>query len=198
MAGYYTERQPLGLSDTQYYSTDSSGKQTTHEAYTGSNAWAGVGMASFASGVFENYMQLQASKAKAQSLEYQAGRYKYKAERSRMAAESAKTQTKLNNTILQEQYNETQSLQAVKFAMQGRTGATVENIIKQDQENLNWDKAFMELSGIIESTSLELDATGYEMDAAQASMASARTTKSGYRQATVGLLSTAAKSATIV
>ena len=168
------------------------------EEYQGSNAWAGVAGASITTDIFSNYMQLQASKAKAQSLEYQAGRYKYKAERSRMAAESAKIQTKLNNTILQEQFNETQSLQTAKFAMQGRTGATVANIIRQDQENLNWDKQFMALSGIIESTSLELDATGYEMDAAQASMASARTIKSGYRQATVGLLSTAAKTATIV
>ena len=164
----------------------------------GSNAWGGIAGASIKTDILSNYMQLKASEAQASSLQYQASRYKFKAERSMLAAESAKIQTKLNNTILQERFNETQALQTVQFAMQGRSGATVANIIKQDQENLNWDKQFMELSGIIEKTNLELDATGYRMDAAQAVIASANTIKSGYRQQAVGLLSAGVSAAKLV
>lgn len=168
------------------------------EEYKGSNAWAGVGMASFATGVASNYMQLQSSLEESNALQFQASRYKFKAKRSRLAAEAATTQTKLNNVILQEQYNETQALQAVQFAMQGRSGATVANIIAQDQENLNWDKQFMELSGIIQATDYELEAIGYDMDAAGAKSAAAKKVQSGYKQAAVGLLSSAVKAATIV
>lgn len=181
---------PMNFDDTVYSNTTS--------GYQGSSAWGGMSAVSFGTGLLSNYMQLQAQLDQSDALEFQASRYKFKAKRSKLAAEAAVTQTKLNNTILQEQFNETQSLQAVKFAMQGRTGATIENIISQDQENLNWDKQFMELSGIIEKTNLQLDAAGYEMDAAQAGMAAARGRTSAYKQQAVGLLSSGAKLATLI
>lgn len=156
---------------------------------------AGISLASSVAG---NYMQLEADLDQSKALEYEASRYEFKAEKSRLAAESARTQTKLNNTILQEQYNETQANQAVQFAMQGRTGATVANIIRQDQENLNWDKAFMELSGIMEATSLEMDATGYDINAASTRIAAAKGVEGAYRKAAVGLLSSVADTAKIV
>ena len=162
------------------------------------NGWGAVNMASFGTSILSNYMQLQSDLDQSDALDHQAGRYKFKAQRSMLAAEAATTQTKLNNTILQEQFNETQALQATQFAMQGRSGATVANIIRQDQENLNWDKQFMELSGIIEKTNLELDATGYRMDAAESSKAAATSRQGAYKSAAVGLLGAATKAATIV
>ncbi len=158
-------------------------------------AFQALAAASFGTSLLSNYSQLQSTLDQADSLVYQASRFDYKAERSKLAAESARTQTKLNNTILQENYNETQANQAVKFAMQGRTGATVANIIKQDQQNLNWDKKFMELSGIIEATNYELDAIGYKKDAAQSKQGAAEKVKSGYRNQAIGLLSSGLKSA---
>lgn len=159
--------------------------------------YAAVGALSFGTSVLSNYMQLSSAMDQSDALEFQASRYRFKAKRSRLAAEAATTQTKLNNTILQEQFNETQSLQAVQFAMQGRSGATVANIIRQDQENLNWDKEFMELSGIIQRTNIELDAVGYGMDAAQSDIAAARGRKGAYKDAAVGLLQSGLSAATI-
>ena len=130
------------------------------------------------------YLQLQAKKAEADS-------YKFSAQRSRMAGQAALTQSKLNNVLLQERFNETQAMQNVAFAVQGRSGATIANIISRDQENLNWDKKFMELSGIISKAGHDIDAAGQEIAASQA-------IKSGYQQAAVGLLSTVAKAATVL
>jgi len=161
-------------------------------------AFQGIAALSLGTNVLSNYYQLQSQLDQSDALEFKASRYKFKAQRSRMAAEAATNQTKLNNTILQEEFNQTQANQAVMFAMQGRSGATVANIISQDQENLNWDRQFMELSGIMESTSLELDAVGYEMDAAQATMAAARTKKGGFRGAGLGLLGGATSAAQIL
>ena len=154
------------------------------EEYKGSNAWAGVGMAGIATGMLSNYMQLDAAKD-------QAASYLYKADRAKIAGEAALTQSKYNNLILQERFNETQAYQAVAFAMQGRSGATIANIISRDQENLNWDKKFMELSGIITKA-------GHDIDSAGMRKASAETITTGYKQAAVGLLSTAAKTAAVV
>lgn len=167
------------------------------KAYEGSNAWGGVGMASFGTSILSNYMQLQSELDQSDALDHQAGRYLFKAERSMLAAEAATTQTKLNNTLLQERFNETQALQATQFAMQGRSGATVANIIRQDQENLNWDQEFMELSGIMERTNIELDATGYRMDAAESKRGAAIGRQAAYKGAAVGLLGAGVKAATI-
>jgi len=161
-------------------------------------AYQAVAAAAFGTGILSNYMQLQSNLDQSDALEFKASRYKFKAQRSRLAAEAATTQTKLNNTILMEEFNETQSLQAVQFAMQGRTGATVANIIAQDQENLNWDKEFMELSGIIKRTNLELDAAGYEMDAAQADMAAAKRKRGAYKMGGIGLLQAGTSAAQIL
>ena len=166
--------------------------------YEGSHAWTTRGMGSFGSSVLSNYMQLQSDLDQSDALDYQASRYTFKAERSKLAAEAATIQTKLNNTILQEQFNETQALQATQFAMQGRSGATIANIIRQDQENLNWDKEFMELSGIIEKSNLELDATGYRIDAAESKKAAATGRTSAYKKQAIGLLGAGLKAATIV
>jgi len=157
-----------------------------------------MAVASFATGVASNYMQLQGDLDKSKALEYEADRYRFKAERSRMAADAARTQTKLNNTILQENYNETQANDAVKYAMQGRSGATIANIIRQDEENLNWDKRFMELSGTIEATNLELESAGYEMDAASTDVAAAKGVQSAYKKSALGLLSSVTKTAKIL
>ena len=161
-------------------------------------AYQALAALSFGTNVLSNYMQLQSQLDQSDALEFKASRYKFKAKRSRLAAQAATTQTKLNNTILQEEFNTTQANQAVMFAMQGRSGTTVANIISQDQENLNWDKQFMELSGIMESTSLELDAVGYDMDAAQSKIAAARTKKSGYMGSAIGLLSGGTSAAQIL
>lgn len=172
--------------------------ETNTLPYQGSNAWSGLAGASLFSSMAGNYSQLQSDLDMSKSLEYQATRYSQRADRSRLAAQAARSQTKLNNTILQEQYNETQANQAVMFAMQGRTGGTVANIIKQDTENLNWDKKFMELSGIMEATNLELDATGYDIDATSTRSAAAQGIRSAYNKSAMGLLSSVADTAKIV
>jgi len=168
------------------------------DEYQGSNAYAGVAAFSFGTSVLSNYMQINAAEDKADALEYSASRYRFKAERSQLAAESARTQTLLNNTLLLEEFNNTQALQAVQFTAQGRTGATVANIIRQDQENLNWDREFMKSSGEIEALNLELDAQGYMQDAAATDMAAAKSVRTAYKQGAIGLLGAATTAALIV
>ena len=147
------------------------------------NNYATGAMIGAGAGIAGTYLQLEAQKAEADS-------YKFSAQRSKIAGQAALTQSKLNNMLLQERFNETQAMQNVAFAVQGRSGATIANIISRDQENLNWDKKFMELSGIISKAGHDIDAAGQEIAAAQA-------IKSGYQQAAVGLLSTAATVATV-
>jgi hypothetical protein len=148
------------------------------------NSYAITGMASTVPAVFGLYQQLESKKAEAEA-------YKFNAQRSRMAGQAALTQSKLNNAVLQERFNETQALQNVAFAVQGRSGATIANIISQDQENLNWDKKFMELSGVISKAGYDIDAAGQEIAASQA-------IKSGYQQAAVGMLEAASSMAKVV
>lgn len=191
------------MANTTWWSEDQYGQKTTHEEFTGSNinkasVGFGVGALSFGTNILSNYMQLSSALDQSDALEFKASRYRFKAKRSRLAAEAATTQTKLNNTILMEQFNETQALQTVQFSMQGRSGATVANIIRQDQERLNWDREFMELSGIMQRTNLELEAVGYEMDAAQSDIAAAKGVKSAYKQAAVGLLQSGAKASKLL
>ena len=161
-------------------------------------AYQALAAASFGTSVLSNYMQLQSAEDQSDALESQANRYRFKAQRSKLAAESARIQTDLNNTILMEKFNETQSLQAVEFAMQGRSGATIANIIAQDQESLNWDKQFMELSGIIEATGHELQAQGFIQDAAATDMAAAKKISSAYTKNALGLLQSGASLAQIL
>lgn len=152
--------------------------------YQGSNAWAGFGMAGIGTDLLSGYMQLQ-------SAEQEANAYKFKADRIQLAGQFAKMQADYNNVLLQKRFNETQAVQNVMFAVQGRTGGTVANIARQDAENLAWDMEFMKQSGIIEQA-------GYEMDAAQSRIAAVETMQSARKAQAIGLLSTGLKAATMV
>lgn len=153
-------------------------------AYEGSNLYAGVGIGSFAVDTLANYMQLGAS-------EDQADAYKFKAERSKIAGEMAILQTKLNNANLMAQYNETQANANIIAAIQGRSGATVENIARVDAENLAWDMEFMRQTGIIQKAGYDIQTAGYKE-------AAATTIKTGYQKAALGMLHSATDFAKVI
>lgn len=184
MANYYTEQKPEGLKPNQWYSA--SGK--IYDEFTGSNLQPGVmfglGSASFATDVLSSYMQIGEAEDKASA-------YKFKAERSKMAGEMAMLQTKLNNANLMAQYNETQANANLIAAIQGRSGATVENIARVDAENLAWDMEFMKQTGIIQKAGYDIEAAGYRS-------AAATTTKTGYQKAALGMLGSLANVAKVV
>ena len=109
----------------------------------------------------------------------------FKAQSLEMSAELATFQAKMNNLSLTKRYNDTQATNAVMAAAQGRTsGGSVAAIAKQDIENLEWDKKFMELSG-------QFASQGYIKDAAETRAAGIRGSQIASQSAKVGLLSSA-------
>jgi len=150
------------------------GKGNYVQPYEGSNAWAGVGIAGLGVAGLEGYYNIQAAEASADAS-------RYSAERLRTAGEAAVREAKLNNARLHESYNDTQANNMLVQSVQGRSGATLENLAKQAADDLAWDQKFMELSGIVTKA-------GYDMDAAAQDIAAAQSVRTGYQQAGLGML----------
>ncbi len=137
---------------------------------------ATAGAASLA-GALGGYMSIKAGESQEDS-------YQWKAHRATVAGQRATLEAKLNNTRLQESFNDTQANQVLMGAIQGRSGQTLANIAANDAENLAWDQEFMTLNGIITDA-------GARMDAAGSKIAAAESLRSGYESAAMGMLNTA-------
>jgi len=81
-------------------------------------------------------------------------------------AKRAISSAKLTNLKLRSRYNDITSNQAVTFAASGRNLASgsIQNILRQDQERLNWDLDFTELAGKASAAGIEAGAAGIEAD----------------------------------
>lgn len=79
-------------------------------------------------------------------------------------AQQAVSAAKLTNLKLRRRYNDITSNQAVTFAASGRSLASgsIQNILREDQERLNWDLDFTELAGQAGKAGIEADIPGFE------------------------------------
>ena len=129
-------------------------------AFTLQEAGAVSGVASAISSVFASRVSAIGFEAAAFTAKVQAeSRELTRGVRERalkVAAQQSLNVAKLNNLKLQKSYNDTASTQATMFATQGRSFASgsIQNILRQDQENLEWDKAYMTLTGEYENAAL--------------------------------------------
>jgi hypothetical protein len=117
-----------------------------------------VSLASSAiSGVASVISSVYAARAQKLSFEVEAAS-------RRVQAKQAVSAARLTNLKLNRRYNEITSNQAVTFAAQGRSFASgsIQNILREDQERLNWDLDFNELSGQAGKLGLEAEAKGFE------------------------------------
>ncbi len=118
-------------------------------------------------------LEMQASARKAQASQYVS-------------------QAKMTNLRLKQGYNEMASNQAIMFAAQGRSfsGGSVQNLMRADQEKLQWDIDYSKLSGEIGKIGVETDAAGFKAAASSAKQA-------GYQTGLLKLADTATKYASI-
>jgi hypothetical protein len=96
--------------------------------------------------------------------------YKSQAIRAAQAGKQAKTDSKLSALRMSQRYNEVAANQAAVFSSQGRsfTSGSIQNMIRVDQENLQWDLDYNKLAGDIGALGVEADVQGYESAARQA------------------------------
>lgn len=90
--------------------------------------------------------------------------YEMKAAQVKAQAAAAVSMAKINNLKLQNNYNKVASNQALAFSTQGRSfsSGSIQNILRQDANNLAWDQEFMKLTGDMNASSLLADAEGYK------------------------------------
>ena len=121
------------------------------------------------SGVASAISTMFAGKTQRIGFEMQASARKAQAKRAISAA-------KLTNLKLRSRYNDITSNQAVTFAASGRSlsSGSIQNILREDQERLNWDLDFTELAGQAGAAGVEADVQGFEM-AAKAAESGAKT-----------------------
>ena len=133
---------------------------------------------SVVSGLLGYGAEKEAAEANKRSMMYKATQLEQSADLARFSAE-------LNNTKLQESYNDTAAQQMVIAAVQGRTtSGSVSAIRENDKENLDWDKRYITASG-------EYQASGYERDAAEMRIAAITGASIDKAAAGVGLLNSA-------
>lgn len=82
----------------------------------------------------------------------------------RAQASKAISAAKLTSLRLKERYNEIGSNNAVMFAAQGRSfsSGSIQNIMRKDQEKLQWDLDYTELAGAAGQSAALADAEGFE------------------------------------
>ena len=90
--------------------------------------------------------------------------YQMQAAARRAQAGQAVSAAKFTSLKLKERYNEVGSNQAVMFAAQGRSlsSKSIQNIMRVDQEKLQWDLDYTELAGEAGSSAALADAEGFE------------------------------------
>jgi len=151
---------------TDYTST--SGYMGTSKPTTPATSTMGSGAAYLAgagaiSGVASAISSIYAGKV--QSIGYQM-----QAAARRSQAGQAVSAAKLTSLKLKERYNEVASSQAVMFAAKGKSfsGGSVQNIMRVDQEKLQWDLDYTELAGEAGTSAALADAEGFETSASLA------------------------------
>ena len=109
------------------------------------------------SGVSAAISGFQVARIKSMGLKAQAAE-------KRVKGLQAKSIAKLNNLKLQKSYNDTVSNQALLFSTQGRSfsSGSIRNIMREDQERLNWDKEYMKLSQEYQGAGILSDVQGFE------------------------------------
>ena len=99
--------------------------------------------------------------------------FEMQASARRAQAQQAISAAKLTSLKLMRRYNEITSNQAVMFASSGRSLASgsIQNILREDQERLNWDLDYTKLSGEAGAAGINADAMGFELAAKSAESA---------------------------
>jgi len=161
-----------------------------NKAYQGSNAWAGFGAAGVASDMMQYQNTVDQYEHQSNALLDKAQNYRFQANRIELAAQGAQVQTELNVLNMQQEFNNTQEQQMVKLAIQGRSGGSINAIVRNDQENLAWDKEMMELSGMIKQQNYGLDIASLNVDEARTKRSAAETKLQGFNEAPMALLNT--------
>lgn len=89
--------------------------------------------------------------------------YQMKAAARRAQAQEAVSTAKFTSLKLKERYNEIGSSQAVMFSAQGRSlsSGSIQNILRVDQEKLQWDLDYTELAGEAGLSAAMADAEGF-------------------------------------
>ena len=127
-------------------------------------AGAVSGVASAISSIFAGQVaatgfELQAYTAKiqAESRELTRG---VKTRALKVQAQQARNAAKMVSLSLKEKYNNVASNQAITFAAQGRSTASgsVQNLMRADQERLQWDLDYAEASGDYQAAGIEAEA----------------------------------------
>jgi len=123
------------------------------------DASAGLGLVTGLAGAISS---VQAGKAASYGYEVQAATRKVQAQQAVSAA-------KMTNLRLTQDYNDMAALNAVIGAASGRSfsSGTVQNIMRADQEKLNWDLEYSTLTGKIGKIGMEAEAIGYRSAAEQ-------------------------------
>jgi len=124
------------------------------------------GAVSVGTGIAGAISSIYAGKAAAYGYEMQAATRKAQAQQAVSAA-------KMTNLRLTQDYNDMASLNAVIGAASGRSfsSGTVQNIMRADQEKLNWDIEYSTLTGRIGKIGMEAEAIGYKSAAKQQRLA---------------------------
>ena len=93
--------------------------------------------------------------------------YQMQSAARRAQAGEAVSAAKFTSLKLKERYNEIGSSQAVMFSAQGRSlsSGSIQNILRVDQEKLQWDLDYTELAGEAGSSAAMADAEGFGMAA---------------------------------
>ncbi len=92
-----------------------------------------------------NILDFSANLTGVTATSYRAYQYDQEAKSYDLNVQSAKNSGDMISLKLQETYNKTQEQQLLQMMMQGRTGASIDNILRVQDENLNWDLAYNEL-----------------------------------------------------
>ncbi len=107
-----------------------------------------------------------------------------RANRMEQSADEARFQAEMNNLQLDKRFNENAANQVVMQAAGVTSARSLSFIQQEDQEDLDWDKRFMTMSG-------EYQALGYEQDASELRIAAITGSQIEGAGATTSLLSSA-------
>ena len=96
--------------------------------------------------------------------------YEVSAELMEAKAQEAKLQAQLNALALSRKYNKQKAMDTAAYSIQGRSfsSGSIQNIMRQEQVNFNWDKAWLEKQGDIAAIGYGAEAMGYSSAASQA------------------------------
>jgi cystathionine beta-lyase/cystathionine gamma-synthase len=89
--------------------------------------------------------------------------YETKARTSELQGKQAKLEANYRGMKMKQSYNDIMASNAVMAASSGRSAssATVQNLNRANQERLNWDLDYNEISGALSQMSKEIEASSY-------------------------------------